>query len=124
MLKTACHILVLFFCLHALVQCRSTPAKSSMQYGVVSANIITDSLSAHLPDYKDDFNAWKSVYTDCLHDSLFSDAFYLGLQSNLWIGSISSLVVQNINKQITVLDTSANGNILDILAVNKSNNFF
>jgi hypothetical protein len=81
-------------------------------------------LSTYKPNYKEDFGYWKSVYADCLHDSLFPDAFYLGLQTNLWIGSISNQTIQIVNKQITVLDTSANGNILNVLAINKSGNCF
>jgi hypothetical protein len=125
MLKTIRHIVFAFCCFTIFLQCRSAaPEAAVIHYEVVNAGLVSDSLSAHLPGYQDDLKHWKSVYAACLHDSLFSDAFYLGLQTNLGIGGISNQYVRNINKQITVLDTSAKGNLLDILAINKSGNCF
>jgi len=124
MLKTTSQIIIIIFSFAVFVQCHSSRAKPTIHFEVLNAGRVTDSLSAHQANYKEDFSLWKTVYGDCLHDSLFSDAFYLGLQTNLGIGGISNQVIQNVNKQITVLDTSANGNIFDILAINKSANCF
>jgi hypothetical protein len=125
MLKTVCYIAFAACCFTTFLQCNSKGSETPViQYEVVSAGQVSDSLSAHMPYYKEDLKDWKSVYAACLHDSLFLDAFYLGLQTNLGIGGISNQYVRNINKQITVLDTSANGNLFDILAINKAGNCF
>ena len=95
-----------------------------MHFEKLDAAVVNDSLSSLQANYKEDFKIWKLVYERCMHDTLFSNAFYLGLQLNLGIGSISNQAVQNINKQITVLDTSGKSDILDIIAVNNSANCF
>ncbi len=107
------------------LQCSSKdPEEPVIHYEVVNAGLVNDSLSSHLPSYKDDLQIWKSVYNDCLHDSVFPNAFYLGLQTNLAIGGISNQSIRNINKQITVLDTSSNGNLFAVLAIYKSGNCY
>ncbi len=116
-------ILFLFYCL-ALTGCHQQEVKKQIRFEVISSGLVIDSLAVHIANYKEDFNQWQSAYEQCLHDSLFRNAFYLGLQTNLGIGSISNQIVQNINRQITVLDTSANGNIMDILAINYSANCY
>ena len=124
MLKRSCQIFLFFLCYAAFDGCHSTPEKEGIHFELVNADAANDSLSVHMADYREDFTQWKAVYKQCMHDTLFPDAFYLGLQTNLGIGSISNQIEQNINKQITVLDTSAKGNILDIIAVNNSANCF
>jgi hypothetical protein len=125
MLKTIRHIAFAFCCFTTFLQCNSKGSEApNIHYEIVNSGMVSDSLSAHLPSYPDDLKHWKSVYADCLHDSVFPDAFYLGLQTNLGIGGISNQYVRNINKQITVLDTSAKGNLFDILAIYKSGNCF
>jgi hypothetical protein len=124
MIKIISRLLPLLWCFFSFVQCHSGPAKPTIQYELLSVGMVNDSLSAHQANYTEEFGHWKTVYTDCLHDSLFPDALYMGLQTRLWIGGISNRTTQNVSKQITVLDTSANGNILDILAINKSANCF
>jgi hypothetical protein len=59
-----------------------------------------------------------------MHDSLFPEAFYLGMGNKLGIGSISNRTALNINREITVLDTSAKADIFDMLAVINSANCF
>jgi hypothetical protein len=107
-----------------LLQCQSKPEQVRMHCELVSADKVIDSLSAHRANYKEDFSQWKAVYEQCIHDTLFPGAFYLGLQSGLGIGSVSNQIVQNLNGQITVLDTSGNRDILNIIAINKSANCF
>ena len=118
--KKGFHFVFLILCLIQGTGCNSVPAKPEIRYVALEASVISDSLSDHIVNYREDFDYWKSLYNNCLHDSLFSNAFYLGLQTNMGIGGISNRVVQNIDKQITVLDTSANGRIMDILAINKA----
>ena len=60
----------------------------------------------------------------CMHDSLFPNAFFLGLQDNLGIGSVCNQVEQNINKKVGILDTSDNRDIFNIVAVINSANCF
>ncbi len=119
-----CRIFFIILCSFTLLRCHSKPEQTSLYYELVNADKISDSLSSHLVNYKEDFTQWKTVYENCLHDSLFPDAFYLGLQNSLGIGSVSNMTVQNINGQITVLDTSGNRDILNIIAINKSANCF
>ena len=124
MQKTICYV-AFALCFSSFLQCTSKgPETPVIHYEVLPAALISDSLSAHMPDYPNDLKQWKSVYAACLHDSVFPNAFYLGLQTNLGIGGISNQYVRNINKEITVLDTSAKGNLFDILAINKSGNCF
>ncbi|MDP4265336.1 MAG: hypothetical protein Q8941_22610 [Bacteroidota bacterium] len=104
--------------------CHSTPAKKAIHYEVLKAAPVNDSLSAHRANYKDDFKQWKAVYEQCMHDTLFPNAIYLGLQNNIGIGSISNQTVQNVNREITVLDTSGKSDIFNILAVINSANCF
>ena len=106
------------------MRCHSAPEKKEMHFEVLDVGIVNDSLSAHQANYKENFNIWKAVYEQCMHDSLFPNAFYLGLQHNLGIGSISNQTAQNINSPITVLDTSGKSDIFDIIAVNNSANCF
>jgi hypothetical protein len=124
MLKRNNQLVLLLFCIITFVRCHSAPEKKEIQYEVLEASAVNDSLSAHQANYKEDFIQWKSVYENCIHDSLFPDAFYLGLQYNVWIGSISNQTARNVNREITILDTSGKRDILDILAVNKWANCF
>ncbi len=116
--------IVFLFCLSLFSDCRNAPKKNNLHFRVLEAAIINDSISAHLPKYKEDFNLWKTVYEGCLHDTLFKNAFYFGLQNKIGLSSICSRTELNLNKQITVLDTSAKGNIFDLLSVNNSANCF
>jgi hypothetical protein len=106
------------------VRCHSTPEKKEIHFEVFDAGPVNDSLTVHQANYKENFIQWKAVYEKCMHDTLFSNAFYLGLQRNLGIGSISNQTVQNVNREITVLDTSGKSDIFDIIAVNNSANCF
>jgi hypothetical protein len=124
MLKRGSPFILFLFFGWAFTHCHSVPKKNEMHFVVLDAGVINDSLSAVQANYKEDFNLWKSVYERCLHDTLFPNAFYLGLQHNLGIGSISNQKVQNVNRQITVLDTSGKSDILDLIAVNNSANCF
>ena len=124
MLKRANQLILYLFCVIAFVRCHSTPEKKGIHFEVLDAGPVNDSLSGHQTNYKEDFIQWKAVYERCLHDTLFPNAFYLGLQHNLGIGCISNQTVQNVNREITVLDTSGKSDIFDILAVNNSANCF
>lgn len=117
-------IFLFLFSYVILTGCHQGEVKKEIRFEVINSDLVVDSLAAHIANYKEDFNIWQTAYEQCQHDSLFHNAFYLGLQTNLGIGSISNLIVQNINRQITVFDTSANGNIMDILAIHHSANCF
>ena len=125
MLKSFRQFIPFLLCISLFAGCHKAPGKKPvLHFETLDADPINDSLFAHRADYKEDFNYWKMVYEHCMHDTLFHNAFYLGLQANLGLGSISNQTVLNVNKQITVLDTSSGGHILDLLAVNNSANCF
>jgi hypothetical protein len=124
MIKASKQIIVFLFCLSLFSDCRVAPKKNNLHFQVLDAGIINDSLSAHLANYKDDYNQWKTVYENCLHDTLYHNAIYLGLQNKIGLSSICNQTALNLNKQITVLDTSAKGNIFDLLSINNSANCF
>jgi hypothetical protein len=124
MINSPKQFIVFLFCLSLFPGCHDVPKKNKLHFQVLEAGIINDSLSAHFANYKDDFNQWKAVYEDCLHDTLNPNAIYLGLQNKIGLSSICNRTELNLNKQITVLDTSANGNIFDLLSVNNSANCF
>ena len=124
MIKIAQQFIVFIICLSLFPGCHNAPEKKVLQFQVLDAGPINDSISARFPNYKEDLNQWKTVFESCLHDSLFKNAFYLGLQNKMGLSSICSQTALNLNKQITVLDTSANGNIFDLISVNSSANCF
>lgn len=124
MIKTSEQFIVFLFCLSLFSSCHMTPKENKLHFQVLEAGMINDSLSTHFANYKDDYNQWKAVYEDCLHDTLYHNAIYLGLQNKIGLSSICSHSELNLNKQITVLDTSAKGNIFDLLSVNNSANCF
>jgi hypothetical protein len=124
MTKFSKQIIAFVLCVIVFAGCNTTTDKTEMHYEVLSAGIINDSLSNHHPGYKDDLILWKTAYEHCMNDTLFHNAIYLGLQNKIGISSICNQTAQNLNKQITVLDTSANGNIFNILSVNNSANCF
>ena len=82
-----------------MVRCHTAPEEKKIHFEVVGAATANDTMGAHLPDYKEDFSQWKTVYEQCMHDSLFPNAFFLGLQENLGIGSVCNQVEQNISKE-------------------------
>jgi hypothetical protein len=124
MFKRESQFLLVLFCIVTFARCHTAPEKKAIHFEVLEAGPVNDSLSAHRPNYREDFIQWKSVYEQCMHDTLFPNAFYLGLQNRVGIGSISNQVVQNVNREITILDTSGKSDIFNILAVNNSANCF
>jgi hypothetical protein len=124
MLKKAVPWILFLFGAMAFSGCHPAPEKKVIQFEILDSGLVNDSLSAHRANYTEDFNLWKTVYEQCMHDTLFHNAFYLGLQDNLGLGGISNQKVLNANKQISVLDTSGNNNIFNLLAVNNSANCF
>jgi hypothetical protein len=105
--------------------CHTSPEKKTqIHYQLLEAGPVMDSLSALPPDYKADLFLWKGVYERCMHDTLFPEAFYLGIGNKLGIGSISNRSALNVNREITVLDTSAKADIFNMLAVINSANCF
>jgi len=124
MIKASKQFVGFIFCISMIVGCQTPSEKEALHYEVFDTRAINDSIAMHLANYKNDFDEWKTVYENCLNDTLFPNAFYLGLQDKIGISSICNQTAQNLNKQITVLDTSAKGNIFDLLSVNKSANCF
>ncbi len=124
MIKDSEQFIVFLFCLSLFSGCHNAPKKNNLHFQVLEAGMINDSLSTRYTSYKDNYNQWKTVYEDCLHDTLYHNAIYLGLQNKIGLSSICSHAELNLNKQITVLDTSAKGNIFDLLSVNSSANCF
>jgi hypothetical protein len=111
-------------CFGIFTACHTIPEKTEISYEAINADVVNDSLSNHLPGYKEDLSVWKSAYERCMNDSLFHNAIYLGLQDKIGISSICNQKALNINKQISVLDTSANGNIFNMISVYNSANCF
>ena len=116
--------IVLVICFSAFAACHPIPEKTELSYDPLNSDIINDSLSIHFPGYKEDLDVWKTAYEHCMNDSLFHNAIYLGLQDKIGISSICNHKALNVNKQISVLDTSANGNIFNMLSVYNSANCF
>src|SRR5664279_1950528 len=114
MFDTARTWILFLFCVIAYAGCQSKPEKPVIHYEILPAAPLNDSLFANHPNYAADFASWKTVYENCMHDSLFGNAFYLGLQRDLGIGGISNHTGINLNKQISVLDTSSNSDIFNI----------
>jgi hypothetical protein len=124
MIKASKQFVGFIFWFSIIAGCHTTPEKTELHYEAFDASVINDSIATHLASYKNDFQVWKAVYESCLQDTLFPNAFYLGLQDKVGISSICNQKELNLNKQITVLDTSAKGNIFDLLSVNNSANCF
>ena len=55
-------LIFLLFCSLTMVRCHTAPEEKKIHFEVVGAATANDSLAAHLPDYKDDFSQWKTVY--------------------------------------------------------------
>jgi len=98
--------------------------KSSTEKATISYRIVSDSLYRSDSNYLQDFRQWKKIYEDCTHDSLFSNAFYLGLQSNIHIGSICNRSAINVNGTFHLLDISNLEQNLRLLNINHSNNCY
>ena len=83
---------------------------------------ISDTLYKPNNDYQQTVLLWKNYYEQCINGKLFPDAFYLQLQSKLYIGSINNEHEIDVNKGIHILDTSNYRNIFNLLAVVNSGN--
>ena len=67
MLKTVRNIAFAACGFATFLQCNSKGSETPViHYEVVSAGQVSDSLSAHMPYYKQDLKDWKSVYAACL----------------------------------------------------------
>lgn len=76
-------------------------------------------------DYTKALLEWKDYYRRCTNEQLFPDAFYLQLQDKVYIGSINNQHAIDINKGITVLDTSNRyGNIFSLLSIKNAFNCY
>jgi hypothetical protein len=125
MFKKLLQVYLFFMCVVIFTSCHTaTENKIQIHYQVLPAGPVVDSFSARQSDYKEDFLLWKNLYGQCMHDTLFPEAFYLGMGNKLGIGSISNRTALNVNREITVLDTSAKADIFDMLAVINSANCF
>jgi hypothetical protein len=74
--------------------------------------------STYDPDsnYTRNFSQWKKIYEECIKHQLFANAFYMGLQGKLNVGSITNISGQSVNGKISVLDTTHVKNIFSILS--------
>src|SRR5439155_11399424 len=106
-----------FICV-AFVSC-NTNGKGKTQLTFVS---VSDSLYKHNDDYKQTLSLWKNYYKQCTNENLFTNAFYLQLQSKVYIGSINNDHEMDVNKGIHILDTSNYKNIFNLLSVENSAN--
>lgn len=85
---------------------------------------ISDSVYKPDDNYKQALFIWKNYYEQCMKEQLFTDAFYLQLQDRMNIGSINNKDEMDVNKGITILDTSNSKNIYNLLAVINSANCY
>ncbi len=70
--------------------------------------------------YTNDLRSWKKYYESCFKTNLFANAFYLGLQDRVYIGSINSSHKTDVSKGINVLDTSRGKNIFNLMYIIQS----
>jgi len=96
----------------AFIGCKLGAVKKKIHYELVS-----DSLYVGQNNYKKEFAQWKNIYVECMQNPLFRNAFYLGLQQNVNIGSISNQYATNINKEFSFFDTSNRKYIINLFAV-------
>lgn len=76
-------------------------------------------------DYRRSISEWKNYYQQCTHEQLFSDAFYLQLQDEVYIGSINNQHAIDVNKGIIILDTSHSyENIFNLLSIKNAFNCY
>lgn len=85
---------------------------------------ISDSFYRGDNRYQESFNQWKKVYEGCMNYQLFSNAFYMGLQGRIHIGSINNKTAQNINARTNILDTSFSKKFFDLIAFIGASNCF
>jgi hypothetical protein len=101
----------------ALTGCKPDAVKKTIHFEVVS-----DSLYVGQNNYNINFAQWKKIYEECRRNRLFQNAFYMGLQENIHIGSISNQQATNINRQFSIFDTSNRKNIFNLIAFIKQSN--
>ena len=91
-----------------LFSCKGEVKKGKIDYKVVEKASVNDSTQTSQKAIK-----WKSLLEECMHKPLFQDAFFLGLEDSIHIGSINNRLETNVNKRVSVsiFDTTINKNI-------------
>jgi len=106
-------LFIVYFICVAFVSCNfDIKEKSKLTFLPIS-----DTLYKPNNDYQQTLSIWKNYYKQCVNENLFEDAFYLQLQSKLYIGSINNEHEMDVNKGIHILDTSNYKNIFNLLAL-------
>jgi hypothetical protein len=93
-------------------------------YKKITYVAVSDSLYRPDSNYTRNFRQWKTVYEECLKNQLFPNAFYMGLQGKLHVGSITNISGQNVNGKITVLDTTHFQSMFSLFSVGGSSNCY
>jgi hypothetical protein len=78
---------------------------------------LSNQFSSHDESYRKSISLWKSYYEHCTNKKLFQDAYYFQVQDKLYIGSINSEHKIALNGALTILDTSSNKNIFNLLSI-------
>jgi hypothetical protein len=111
MFKTLKLLIYLMLWIASLTGCKVATDKKAIHFEVVS-----DSSYVGQNNYYTNFSQWKKIYEECMRTPLFQNAFYIGLQENVHIGSISNQYATNINKQFSIFDSSNRKNIMNLFA--------
>ncbi len=101
----------------ALAGCNTDGKEATLKFESVS-----DSLYQPGGDYLETSLLWKKYYEDCMFQQIMPDAFYLQLQSEIYISSINNQNEVVVNKGIHLIDTSNNKEISSLLVVLGSGN--
>ena len=96
----------------SLTGCKLGAVKKTIHF-----ELLSDSLYVGQNNYKTEFAQWEKIYVECMQNPLFHNAFYMGLQENVHIGSISNQHATNINKEFSFFDTSNSKYINNLFAI-------
>src|SRR2546423_6297226 len=109
-----------FYCIvFVLLGCNEAIKNKKIVYEAVS-----DSLIKHDSNYEQNFLQWKKVYENCMGYQLFQNAFYMGLQGRINVGSINNISATNINGKTTIIDTTFSKIFFDLISFIGSSNCY
>jgi hypothetical protein len=108
-----------FICI-ILLGCHEGAKQTKLKFESVGSDVYSPG-----DDYRKALLEWKNYYQLCTNEQLFSDAFYLQLQDKVYIGSINNQHAIDVNKGISLLDTSHNyGNVFNLLSIKNAFNCY
>jgi hypothetical protein len=113
---------LLIFCVTCVITagCKSTSTSPKLKFEPVNSAVYAPN-----DDYKQALSQWKRYYNHCTSEPLFSNAFYLQLQDQIYIGSINSRQGIDINKGTLLLDTGRHfANVFKLLSIQNAFNCY